>query len=58
MLAHVVTLKKRAAVEAAVAAETAPAEPEVIKKGKKDEDGEGEVRRGALLEAEKKGKEK
>ena len=44
VLAHVVTLKKEEepTVEAAVAAETAPAEPEVIKKGKKDEEGEGE----------------
>jgi large subunit ribosomal protein L25 len=45
VLAHVVTLKKEEepAVEAAVAAETAPAEPEVIKKGKKEEEGEGEA---------------
>jgi len=42
VLAHVVTLKKEEEppVEAAVAAETAPAEPEVIKKGKKEEEGE------------------
>ena len=31
---------RRAGAEAAVAAETAPAEPEVIKKGKKEEEGE------------------
>jgi len=44
VIAHVVTLKKEEepTVEAAVAAETAPAEPEVIKKGKKEEEGEGE----------------
>ena len=42
VLAHVVVLKKEEepAPEAAVAAETAPAEPEVIKKGKKEEEGE------------------
>jgi large subunit ribosomal protein L25 len=44
VIAHVVMLKKEeeAAPEAAVAAETAPAEPEVIKKGKKEEEGEAE----------------
>jgi large subunit ribosomal protein L25 len=44
VLAHVVVLKKEEepAPEAAVAAEAAPAEPEVIKKGKKEEEGEGE----------------
>jgi large subunit ribosomal protein L25 len=42
VIAHVVTLKKEEepVAEAAVAAETAPAEPEVIKKGKKEEEGE------------------
>jgi large subunit ribosomal protein L25 len=63
VLAHVVVLKKEEepAPEAAVAAETAPAEPEVIKKGKKEEEGEAE---GAVEVApkaektEKKGKEK
>jgi large subunit ribosomal protein L25 len=61
VLAHVVILKKEEepAAEAAVATETAPAEPEVIKKGKKEEEGEAE---GAAPEApkaaEKKGKEK
>ncbi|HKN60552.1 MAG TPA: 50S ribosomal protein L25, partial [Candidatus Acidoferrales bacterium] len=63
VIAHVVMLKKEEepAPEAAVAAETAPAEPEVIKKGKKEEEGE----EGAAAEAapkaeksEKKGKEK
>ena len=63
VIAHVVMLKKEEepAPEAAVAAETAPAEPEVIKKGKKEEEGE----EGATAEAapkaeksEKKGKEK
>jgi large subunit ribosomal protein L25 len=45
VLAHVVTLKAEAepTAEAAVAAETAPAEPEVIKKGKKEEEGEAEA---------------
>src|ERR1700736_4315694 len=44
VIAHVVVLKKEEepAPEAAVAAETAPAEPEVIKKGKKEEEGEAE----------------
>jgi large subunit ribosomal protein L25 len=63
VIAHVVMLKKEEepAPETAVAAETAPAEPEVIKKGKKEEEGE----EGAAPEAapkaeksEKKGKEK
>jgi large subunit ribosomal protein L25 len=42
VLAHVVMLKKEEepTAEAAVATETAPAEPEVIKKGKKEEEGE------------------
>jgi large subunit ribosomal protein L25 len=41
VLAHVVVLKKEEepTPEAAVATETAPAEPEVIKKGKKEEEG-------------------
>lgn len=64
VIAHVVMLKKEEepAPEAAVATETAPAEPEVIKKGKKEEEGEGEA--GAAEAApkaekqEKKGKEK
>jgi len=44
VIAHVVVLKKEEepTPEAAVAAETAPAEPEVIKKGKKEEEGEAE----------------
>ena len=64
VIAHVVTLKKEeepAAAEAAVATETAPAEPEVIKKGKKEEEGEGEGATEAAPKAEKqekKGKEK
>jgi large subunit ribosomal protein L25 len=69
VLAHVVVLKKEEepAPEAAVATETAPAEPEVIKKGKKEEEGEGEAEGGAAAPAakaekaekpEKKGKEK
>jgi large subunit ribosomal protein L25 len=58
VLAHVVTLKKEEepAPEAAVAAETAPAEPEVIKKGKKEEEGEAEVE--AAPKAEKSEKKK
>jgi large subunit ribosomal protein L25 len=69
VLAHVVVLKKEEEPppEAAVATETAPAEPEVIKKGKKEEEGEGEAEGGAAAPApkaekaekpEKKGKEK
>ena len=44
VLAHVVVLKKEEepTPEAAVATETAPAEPEVIKKGKKEEEGAAE----------------
>jgi large subunit ribosomal protein L25 len=59
VLAHVVTLKKEEepTAEAAVAAETAPAEPEVIKKGKKEEEGEGETE-GAAPKAEKAEKKK
>jgi large subunit ribosomal protein L25 len=64
VLAHVVTLKKEEepAPEAAVAAETAPAEPEVIKKGKKEEEreeGAAEAVPAPKAEKpEKKGKEK
>ncbi len=63
VLAHVVILKKEEepAPEAAVAAETAPAEPEVIKKGKKEEEGEAEGGTEPAAKAEKpekKGKEK
>jgi large subunit ribosomal protein L25 len=63
VIAHVVTLKKEEepAPEAAVAAETAPAEPEVIKKGKKEEEGEEGAAEAAPAKAEKtekKGKEK
>jgi large subunit ribosomal protein L25 len=63
VLAHVVILKKEEepTPEAAVAAETAAAEPEVIKKGKKEEEGEGEAAAEAPAKAEKgekKGKEK
>jgi len=56
VLAHVVTLKAEAEVtpeQAAVAAETAPAEPEVIKKGKKEEEGEGEEEGGKEAPAPK-----
>ena len=62
VLAHVVMLKAEAepTAEAAVAAETAPAEPEVIKKGKKEEEGEaeGEAEAPKAEKPEKKGKEK
>jgi len=65
VLAHVVTLKAEVEVTpeaAAVAAETAPAEPEVIKKGKKEEEGEAEAGAEAAApkaeKTEKKGKEK
>jgi len=56
VLAHVVTLKAEAepttAEGTAVAAETAPAEPEVIKKGKKETE-EGEAEGGAEAAAPK-----
>jgi len=55
VLAHVVTLKAEVEVTpeaAAVAAETAPAEPEVIKKGKKEAE-EGEAEAGAEAAAPK-----
>jgi large subunit ribosomal protein L25 len=63
VLAHVVILKKEEepTPEAAVAAETAPAEPEVIKKGKKDEEGDADAGAEPAAKAEKpekKGKEK
>jgi len=59
VIAHVVTLKKEEepTVEAAVATETAAAEPEVIKKGKKEEDGE-EGAEAAAPKAEKGEKKK
>ena len=59
VIAHVVTLKKEEepTAEAAVAAETAPAEPEVMKKGKKEEEGEGEAAEPAA-KAEKPEKKK
>jgi large subunit ribosomal protein L25 len=61
VLAHVVVLKKEEepAAEAAVATETAPAEPEVIKKGKKEEEGaEASAEAPQAEKQEKKGKEK
>jgi large subunit ribosomal protein L25 len=64
VLAHVVVLKKEEepAPEAAVATETAPAEPEVIKKGKKEEEGAVEAAPPAAPakaeKPEKKGKDK
>jgi large subunit ribosomal protein L25 len=59
VLAHVVVLKKEEepTAEAAIAVETAPAEPEVIKKGKKEEEGQAEGEAAeAPKAAEKKGK--
>src|SRR6202035_1501501 len=55
VLAHVVILKKEEepTPEAAVAAEIAPAEPEVIKKGKKDEEGDAEAAAEPAAKAEK-----
>jgi large subunit ribosomal protein L25 len=60
VIAHVVTLKKEEepTAEAAVAAETAAAEPEVIKKGKKEEEGEGEAGAEAAPKGEKTEKKK
>jgi len=62
VLAHVVTLKAEEVATpeaAAVAAETAPAEPEVIKKGKKEvEEGEAEGGAEAAPKAEKTEKKK
>jgi large subunit ribosomal protein L25 len=60
VLAHVVMLKKEEepVAEAAVATETTAAEPEVIKKGKKEEEGEAEGAAEAPKAGEKKGKEK
>jgi large subunit ribosomal protein L25 len=60
VIAHVVVLKKEEepAVDAAVTAEAAPAEPEVMKKGKKEaEEGEGEAVEPAV-KAEKSEKKK
>jgi large subunit ribosomal protein L25 len=55
VLAHVVMLKKEEepTPEAAVATETAPAEPEVIKKGKKEEESEAEGGAEAAAKSEK-----
>ncbi len=61
VLAHVVTLKAEEVATpeaAAVAAEAAPAEPEVIKKGKKEEEGEAEGGAEAAPKAEKTEKKK
>lgn len=62
VLAHVVTLKKEEepAPETAVAAEVAPAEPEVIKKGKKEEEEEpaAEAEAPKAEKTDKKSKEK
>ena len=59
VIAHVVVLKKEEepAADAAVTADSAPAEPEVMKKGKKEEEGEGEAAE-APAKAEKSEKKK
>ena len=59
VIAHVVVLKKEEepAPDAAVTADAAPAEPEVMKKGKKEEDGDGEAAE-APAKAEKSEKKK
>jgi large subunit ribosomal protein L25 len=59
VIAHVVVLKKEEepVADAAVTAEAAPAEPEVMKKGKKEEEGEGEAAE-APAKAEKSEKKK
>jgi large subunit ribosomal protein L25 len=59
VIAHVVVLKKEEepAADAAVTADAAPAEPEVMKKGKKEEEGEGEAAE-APAKAEKSEKKK
>jgi large subunit ribosomal protein L25 len=55
VLAHVVMLKKEEepVADAAVAADAAPAEPEVMKKGKKEEEGEGEAAEAPKAEKKK-----
>jgi len=61
VIAHVVALRaeEEKPVEAVAAAEVAPAEPEVIKKGKKEEEGEeAEGEAEVKAEAKPKGKEK
>jgi large subunit ribosomal protein L25 len=59
VIAHVVVLKKEEepAADAAVTADAAPAEPEVMKNGKKEEEGEGEAAE-APAKAEKSEKKK
>jgi large subunit ribosomal protein L25 len=59
VIAHVVVLKKEEepVADVAVTAEAAPAEPEVMKKGKKEEEGEGEAAE-APAKAEKSEKKK
>src|SRR5580658_8311344 len=61
VIAHVVVLKKEEepAPDAAVTADAAPAEPEVMKKGKKEvEEGEGEAAEAPAPKAEKSEKKK
>jgi large subunit ribosomal protein L25 len=59
VIAHVVVLKKEEepVADAAVTADAAPAEPEVMKKGKKEEEGDGEAAE-APAKAEKSEKKK
>lgn len=58
VIAHVVVLKKEEepVVDAAVTADAAPAEPEVMKKGKKEEEGDGEAEAPAKPEKSEKKK--
>src|ERR1700735_3541075 len=61
VIAHVVVLKKEEepVADAAVTADAAPAEPEVMKKGKKEvEEGEGEAAEAPAAKAEKPEKKK
>jgi hypothetical protein len=59
-LAHVVALRaeEEKPVEGAAAEAATPAEPEVIKKGKKEEEGEGEGEAAPAAKAEKTEKKK
>jgi len=58
VIAHVVVLKKEEepVADAAVTADAAPAEPEVMKKGKKEEEGDGEAEAPAKVEKSEKKK--
>jgi hypothetical protein len=61
VLAHVIVMRQEVVAEPAaeaVATEAAPAEPEVIKKGKKEEEGEAEPEKEKVKEKEKEKKKK